>query len=199
MASSDYHFVTTWHVQGTLQEVADIIADGSGLTRWWPSVYLDVEELEPGDESGLGKVVRLYTKGWLPYTLRWQFRVTDIRRDGFTLEASGDFVGRGIWNFAQEGPWVKITYDWMIRADKPLLRYLSFLLKPIFAANHHWAMAQGEESLRLELARRRARTEEERASIPPPPGATTTPPLLLLGIAAAFAILAYLLIRRRAT
>jgi len=29
-----------------------------------------------------------------------------------------------------------ITYDWRIRADKPLLRYLSFVFKPIFSANH---------------------------------------------------------------
>ena len=45
-----------------------------------------------------------------------------------------------------------MTYDWKIRADKPLLRYLSFLLKPIFSANHRWAMAQGEKALRAELA-----------------------------------------------
>ena len=30
---------------------------------------------------------------------------------------------------------------------KPLLRYLSFLLKPFFRANHSWAMAKGRESL----------------------------------------------------
>jgi hypothetical protein len=32
------------------------------------------------------------------------------------------------------------------------LRYLSFLFKPFFSANHRWAMARGEESLRRELA-----------------------------------------------
>ncbi len=62
-----------------------------------------------------------------------------------------------------------ITYDWKVRGDKPLLRYLSFLLRGVFAANHHWAMAKGEESLRLEIARRHAPTPEARALIPPPP------------------------------
>jgi hypothetical protein len=42
-------------------------------------------------------------------------------------------------------------------------------LRPIFAANHRWAMARGEESLRLELARRHAKSDEERARIPVPP------------------------------
>jgi hypothetical protein len=63
-----------------------------------------------------------------------------------------------------------VTYDWLLRADKPLLRRLSWLLKPIFAANHRWAMARGEESLKLELARRRAETPEERARVPAPAG-----------------------------
>ena len=60
-------------------------------------------------------------------------------------------------------PVVDITYDWRLRAEKPLLRNLSFLLKPLFEANHRWAMAQGEESLKLELARRRAASDAMRA------------------------------------
>lgn len=172
MASNVYHFVTHWRVEGTIKEVSEIIGDAAGLVRWWPAVYLDAQVLEPGDERGLGRVVSLYTKGWLPYTLRWSFRVTEVCHDGFTLEARGDFDGHGIWRYEQDGPWVNITYDWKISAEKPLLRYFSFLMKPIFSANHRWAMARGEESLRLELARRQAVTAEERARVPAPPQPT---------------------------
>jgi len=38
--------------------------------------------------------------------------------------------------------------------SRRLLRWLSFVFKPIFAANHRWAMAQGEACLVRELARR---------------------------------------------
>jgi hypothetical protein len=173
MASSDYQFITHWRVQSTAQEISDILGDPADLPRWWPSVYLDVTVLEEGDEDGVGAVVDLYTKGWLPYTLRWQFRVTESRYPyGSTLEATGDFVGRGIWTFEEDGSNVNISYDWKIRADKPILRYGSFLMKPIFAANHHWAMRKGEESLKLELALRHAPTPEARAVVPPPPGPT---------------------------
>ena len=197
MPTNDYHFITRWRIQGTIEEIAHILADAPSLTRWWPSVYLEVRQLEPGDARGLGKVIDLYTKGWLPYTLRWQFRVSEVAPSGFTLQAEGDFVGRGIWTFAQDGDWAIITYDWKIQADKPLLRHLSFLMKPIFAANHHWAMDQGERSLALELARRHAATPEELARIPAPPGPTTSSPLpLLLGLAAALALI-YALRRRR--
>ena len=164
MASADYHFITHWRVKSTLEEVSDILGKNApDLTRWWPSVYLAVKVVQPGDETkrGLGQVVDLHTKGWLPYTLKWSFRITDIRYPyGFSLEAWGDFVGRGIWTFAQDGAFVNITYDWKIRADKPILRKFSWLFKPVFSANHKWAMRQGEESLKRELARRQAELNE---------------------------------------
>ena len=173
MASNEYHFVTNWRVQSTIAEVVEILSNATDLPRWWPSVYLEVKELAPGDVNGLGKEVSLYTKGWLPYTLRWQFRVTETNPPhGFSLVASGDFVGKGVWTFAQDGEWVNITYDWKILADKPLLRTLSFLMKPIFSSNHLWAMEKGEESLKLELARRHAQSEAERAKIAAPSPAT---------------------------
>ncbi|HEX2912976.1 MAG TPA: SRPBCC family protein [Chloroflexia bacterium] len=185
MAVNDYHFITKWRVESTVEEVAEVLGNATDLPRWWPAVYLQVEVLEPGDEQnkGQGQVVSLYTKGWLPYTLRWQFKsVENYAPHGFVIEARGDFVGKGVWTFEQDGPYVNIIYDWRIKAEKPLLRRFSFLLKPVFSLNHRWAMHKGEESLRLELARRKAKTDSERARISSPPPATTTSSLpLLLG------------------
>ncbi len=191
VAANDYHFITHWRVPGRIDDVAAILGDPLDLPRWWPSVYLTVRELAPGDSEGRGRVVDLYTKGWLPYTLRWRFQVTELdppRR--IALEASGDFVGRGVWTLEQEGETAHAIYDWRLRAEKPLLRRLSFLLKPLFAANHRWAMAQGERSLRLELARRAA-PAAERAQLPPPPGPASGRPLALgaAGLAAGVALL----------
>ncbi len=187
MASYEYHFISKWRVESTCEEVSEVIGNGPDLVRWWPSVYLEVKELEPGGEGGIGKVIDLYTKGWLPYTLRWSFKTTASRwPKGFTLEASGDFDGRGIWTFEQDGSFVNIIYDWKIAANKPLLRRLSFMIKPIFKANHHWAMRMGEESLKLELTRRHAKTEVERARVPAPPPPTTSSSLpLLVGVGSA--------------
>ena len=156
MSAHEYQFFTRWRFRGTAQEVSDILEDVESLPRWWPSVYLDVKVLDPGREGGLGRRVELHTRGRLPYTLRWAFRVVERRPpEGFVLEADGDFVGRGEWVLHQDGDEVDVSYDWRIRADKPLLRRLSFLLKPLFSWNHRWAMKQGESSLRAELARRR--------------------------------------------
>jgi hypothetical protein len=172
-ASNDYSFLTIWRVAGHVDDVTEVLGDGESLPRWWPAVYLDVRPIRPGDERGVGRTLDLYTKGWLPYTLRWTLTITEpITRSGFALTADGDLIGTGRWTFAQDGPEVVITYAWNVSASKPLLRRLSWLFKPGFAANHRWAMAKGEESLRLELRRRRAKTDQERAAIPAPPGAT---------------------------
>jgi hypothetical protein len=195
---SDYHFVTTWRVQGTCGEVADILGDPLRLPVWWPSVYLQVEEIEPATaENGIGRRVRLLTKGWLPYTLRWDLVVVDSTYPHrIAIAATGDFEGMGVWTFRQDGDSVDVTYDWKIRATKPLLRNLSFLLRPLFEANHRWAMAQGEESLVLELARRRAMSDAQRREVPAPPGPTTLAGVALLGAAVAgVAGLAYLIYR----
>jgi hypothetical protein len=173
--SSDYAFVTVWRVPGTVEEVCAVLRDGETLPRWWPSVYLDVIPHESGGTDDVGSVTELHTKGWLPYTLRWNLTITEpVTATGFALEADGDLQGTGRWTFVQDGPEVVITYDWRVSATKPLLRRLSWLLRPAFAANHHWAMARGEESLKLELRRRRATTEAQRAAVPEPPGATFT-------------------------
>ena len=134
---SRYHLVTTWRVPGTLEEVAGILAEVERLPLWWPAVYLSARQTATGDERGLGREVALHTRGWLPYTLRWSFRVVEIdppRR--VVIEPAGDFLGRGTWTFAQEGPVAVIRYDWEVEARKPLLRALGWLLKPVFAANH---------------------------------------------------------------
>ncbi len=172
---SQYQFFTRWEVESIPEEVYGILEDVNTLTEWWPSVYLDLSIIDPGRPGGIGKRVALYTKGWLPYTLKWQFVVTETNfPNGFTLEAVGDFVGRGVWQFrAIPGTnRCEVTYDWRIQAEKPLLKYLSFLFKPIFAANHHWAMRQGEKSLKLELLRRHAKDDAKKARIPRPPQPT---------------------------
>jgi hypothetical protein len=86
MSANEYHFVTGWRVESTVEEISDVLGDPTDLTRRWPAVYLAV------------------TQGWLPYTLHWFFRVTESRRPyGFLLQAWGDFEGTGILDLCARG------------------------------------------------------------------------------------------------
>ena len=172
--ANEYHFITRWILPATCEEVYALLEEVDALATWWPSVYLDVKVTAQGNPGGVGKEVDLFTKGWLPYTLRWKFRVTETRRpSGFSLEAFGDFVGTGVWTFKglSENTY-EAVYDWRINAEKPLLKLFSFIMKPVFSANHHWAMRKGEESILLELRRRKSLNDEERKKIPAPPRPT---------------------------
>jgi hypothetical protein len=181
MASNDYHFFTQWKAPGaTIDEVYAVIGDVEALPVWWPSVYLEVTPVPgTGKAQGIGRQFDLLTKGWLPYTLRWRFTLLEVHPPhGSTIGASGDFDGRGIWSFVPAKDGVDIYFDWRLVADKPLLRNLSWLFKPLFALNHQWAMTQGQVSLLRELERRRGLTP---ASVAPPPAPTTWQPWAVLG------------------
>ena len=82
------------------------------------------------------------------------------------------------------------------KAEKPFLKRWSFLLKPFFRVNHFWAMAQGEESLKLELARRHAKNDQKRAAVPTPPAATSTSTAPLAVLRSSFGFMGYLISRR---
>ncbi len=175
MKSNSYHFITHWTIAASPAQVYEILEQAERLPEWWPAVYLAVVTTKENDETGTGREISLYTKGWLPYTLRWQSRLVAKNPPyGFSIEAFGDLMGSGTWTFEPDksGRYCHITYDWQVAANKPILRYFSFLLKPLFSANHHWAMRTGEQSLRLELRRRNAKTPEELNQIPAPPQPT---------------------------
>ena len=175
MGVHEYRFIHHWRVESTVEEVTEIMTDAEDLPRWWPAIYISAKILEPGDEQRLGQVVEFHTQGGrLLYTLHWTGRTVETRHPyGYRVETTGDFIGAADLTFEQEGPFVNITLEWTIRVDKPVLRYGSYLVKPVLANNHRWAMRVGQQSLRLELARRHAGSEEERATIPPPPAPFT--------------------------
>ncbi|MGZ8514180.1 MAG: hypothetical protein ACXW4H_03660 [Candidatus Limnocylindrales bacterium] len=86
--------------------------------------------------------------------------------------AANDYHFVTTWRIAAT-PLTTVVYDWLIVAEKGILKRLSPIMKPVFGANHRWAMAQGERSLRLELARRHAGADATiGAAIPAPPGPT---------------------------
>ena len=190
MAPTPYIVRTRWLVPAPIDEVFSVLSDPLGLPRWWPAVCLAADEVAQGDPDGLGRVVSFFTKGWAPYTLRWMARVVEVRAPfELRFEASGDLVGSGRWQLVPQGDATEVVFDWEVAADKPLLKRLSPVLKPAFSLNHRWAMARGEESLRLELARRAEGDPDKRARIADPPPPTPTSPLpFLLGSVGAVAL-----------
>lgn len=172
MALHDYHVTTTWEVEGSLDEVVAILREPATLTRWWPAAFLAVEEAA-SPAGRRGSAGRVLSKGWLPYTLCFEFdTIEQTDAPGVVVRVTGDFEGRCVCTVADRGSRLTIVFDWEVRVHKPVIRRCSWLLRPVFIANHLWVMARGLESLRLELARRRGEAGLGGASLPPPPGPT---------------------------
>jgi hypothetical protein len=126
MAGNQYVFVTRWRVSGRIERAYEILIDVENYPRWWSQVYLKIEPLT----KSAGDRARLLTRGKLPYQIRWQSEIVATNPPhGFTIRATGDFDGRGIWSLQQKDNNVAITFD------------------------YRWAMAHGEEGLRREMAR----------------------------------------------
>ncbi len=164
MAANAFRIVTRWQVRATPEEIADILTDAESFPDWWGEVYLGIQVLDPGDESGIGRRIAVHSKGWLPYRLNWQgtLESADLPHR-WRVRATGDLTGRGEWRLTASGAITEAVYDWQVSADRPLFRILSPVLKPLFAWNHRWAMARGEAGLRRELVRRRSAPSQARA------------------------------------
>jgi uncharacterized protein YndB with AHSA1/START domain len=167
--TNSYYFIARWRVKASAKEVFSIISEPLEYPRWWPAVYLEAKEMMPGEARGVGRRVRFLTRGFLPYTLRWESTVLEAESPHrLVVRATGDFDGRGIWSLVEDGEYCDITFDWKLLVEKPGVRELSFALRPLFEANHRWAMERGEESLKLELARTWAHTPQELKGVPRP-------------------------------
>jgi hypothetical protein len=148
---------TRWSVEASIDDVAAILEDVEALPRWWPDVYLEARIVAPGGAGGIGRRFAVVTRGWLPYTLHWQGEVVESRKPyGWTITAAGDLTGRGVWRLSQNGAVAEIGFDWTVEVHKRGLMPLAWLLRPVFAANHRWAMARGLDGLRQEISRRRS-------------------------------------------
>ena len=40
-----------------------------------------------------------------------------------------------------------VRFDWVVNADRPFIRFLTPVLRPLFRWNHNWAIARAKEGL----------------------------------------------------
>ena len=149
-----YEIVSRWYVPGAIDDVYAVLTDAEALPRWWPEAYAKVTVVADGAEDGVGRITDITTRGVLPYDVAWRVEVVETRRpELIRVQASGDVIGLGTWQLAQNGDGVDLSYLWRVRVGKPWMRHVEFLLKPLFVWNHNWVMRRGEAGLRAELAR----------------------------------------------
>jgi quercetin dioxygenase-like cupin family protein/uncharacterized protein YndB with AHSA1/START domain len=149
----EYVFVDEWDVAAPPEPVFDLLADARTYPSWWRPVYLETETDGP---PGPGRESTQHFKGRLPYHLRTRSKVTVYEPPRLLgVDVVGDLSGRGLWTLTPTDGGTHVRFDWQVLADRPLLRILTPVLRPLFRWNHSWAIARAREGLEP-AARRRA-------------------------------------------
>ena len=144
--ADEYVFVDEWDVDAPQEAVFEALADARTYPEWWKPVYIEVEGDSPPAE---GVATRHEFKGRLPYHLNTRSEIVRMERPReFEVSVVGDLTGRGVSTLtpAEDGR-VHVRFDWRVIADRPLLRYLTPILRPLFRWNHDWSVKRAIEGL----------------------------------------------------
>ncbi len=143
--AKEYVFIDEWDVDAPQEAVFEALADSGTYPRWWTPVYIEVESDGPPE---VGRTSKQHFKGRLPYTLRTTSEIVRYEPpDEFEVSVVGDLTGRGVWTLTRSNGSVHIRFDWRVIADRPLLRYLTPVLRPLFRWNHNWSIKRAIEGL----------------------------------------------------
>jgi len=143
--AKEYVFVDEWDVDAPQRAVFDALADSRTYPEWWKPVYIEVE----GDcEPAIGCSSKQHFKGRLPYTLRTTSEIVAFEPpSSVAVKVVGDLTGSGAWTLTPSDRGVHVRFDWTVVADRPLLRYLTPVLRPVFRWNHDWSVKRAIEGL----------------------------------------------------
>jgi uncharacterized protein YndB with AHSA1/START domain len=143
--ASEYVFIDEWDVDAPQQQVFTALADASTYPEWWTPVYIEVEADGPPEQ---GCVSHHHFKGRLPYALRTRSEIVRYEPPSeFEVAVVGDLTGKGVWTLTPRNGGVHVHFDWRVIADRPLLRYLTPVLRPLFRWNHNWSVKRAIEGL----------------------------------------------------
>jgi uncharacterized protein YndB with AHSA1/START domain len=152
MAAADFHLLTEWVLAAPQAAVWTALSHPEEWPAWWRAVE-SVELIEPGDARGLGACRRFTWRTALPYRVRFAMRVTRIEpMSVIEGRAEGELTGIGRWTLAPARTGTLVRYDWIVALDRPWMRALAPLARPIFVWNHNKVMAWGRDGLARKLA-----------------------------------------------
>ena len=156
---AEYRFLTTWLLEAPRERVWDAIYESERWPEWWHGV-LEAEELERGDQSGVGRFGRYIWKSKLPYELEFFVRTTRVERPHLLEgDASGELAGTGLWRLYEQDGTTAVIYEWNVRTTRAWMNLLAPIARPIFAVNHNYVMRNGGTGLAQLLGARLLATD----------------------------------------
>jgi len=152
MAANYYIFTDKFTVPCDAATAYNYISDIEDYPRWWGKVYKKIIKLKNVPAGQPGAKYAVTVGGFLPYTLTIENEVTSVEKPHLIrFDADGDLQGKGAWTFREIAGGTEVTFDWRVAANKKLIRVFSFLLKPLFKANHAFCVRKAKEGMTNDL------------------------------------------------
>jgi Polyketide cyclase / dehydrase and lipid transport len=138
--AGEYVFLDEWDVNAPQEAVFAALADARTYPTWWEPIYQEVQADGP---PAVGCASRQKFKAKLPYTLSVVSTIVRLEAPReVEVEVDGDLRGRGLWTLSAANGKVHVRFDWLVHADRALLRILTPVLRPLFRWNHNVAIKQ---------------------------------------------------------
>ena len=128
MPANVFRFEESWEIpNATVEEVYHVLARGELLPRWWKGVYLEAHKLSenPRAES---------RRPSPPTSCNFIVEAVELTPDRKSaVKTIGDF--EGLWSamLSQWGSGVHVDLVWQATVVRPILKFLTPLLRPAFA------------------------------------------------------------------
>jgi len=142
---NEYRFESVWQVPCSRVKVFAVLRDLSIYPQWWSEVRR---------VSGAGdSAVKVTIRATLPYSLTFEMQQKVVDEESGVLEAAmnGDLQGTSRWKIVERGGMCFLTFQEEVRMNKPLLRWLAPIARPVFRVNHSLMMKHGQQGLRRYL------------------------------------------------
>lgn len=169
MAAHVFRFEESWDIPGAgVEEVYDVLAHGELLPLWWKGVYLEARKLNDEAEPRVGARLAAKVRTFLPFTLDFVIEATELsppRR--VAVKTSGDLDGAWSATLSQRSDGVHADLIFEVAVERPGMRLLAPLLRPLFMLNHYWTTPKGERGLREFVAARRGDKKLSSRETPP--------------------------------
>ncbi len=149
MLANVYHFEDHWDIPFPIDIVWDVLSRPENYPIWWRRVYLSAVPLKGERREAIGSRVAVVARGWLPYKLRFIIETVSLQKPTLIeFRAEGDFVtDSSRWILKPVGPGTTVLLQWNPRVEKPVIKLLSPVLKPLFRWNHCWTMKVGQRHI----------------------------------------------------
>lgn len=137
-----YKFRSVWSLDRSCKEVFEALQQLPLYPSWWPEIK-DVAAI--GDATA-----RVEIRAALPYRLRFELRQELADPEKGILEASmtGDLEGWSRWTLSAYRDGCRLLFEEDVLVNRPALKILSPVARPVLKANHSFMMRRGERGLR---------------------------------------------------